>query len=254
MFPFALIERRPLKFLYHWAPFYLIIFLYDQFRAIADDLTQSVNFTLLPSLEQSLFGGIIPTVWLQERLLSAAHGALGTVLSFFYLGHFILPVAVLYLLWRKNLSVFRITIGAITLVSILGFITFALFPAAPPWMASLDGTIPKVERLILFHLNQLFTDWLPKLYANLSPNEVAPFPALHAAYPAVLFLASNKYFPRFKWLFLANTLIVSFTIVLFAEHYVIDIIAGWLYAFLSFVIINNLKLFLKVKGLRHKKR
>lgn len=240
IFPFALIEGRPLKFLYEWSPFYFVIFFYDLFRGIADDLAAGVNMSLLPGIERSLFGGIIPTVWLQESLGSIANGVLGTILTFFYFGHFILPVATLYLLWRKNLQVFRVGISTIALVSLLGFLTFLLFPAAPPWMASTEGVIPEVDRLIIFHLNRLFSsNTLPLYYLALSPNDVAPFPALHASYPMVLFLLSNKYFPRFKWFFLANVAIVSFTVILFAEHYVVDVVAGWVYALIALVLVIN---------------
>ena len=247
MFPFALIEKRPLKFIYEWSPFYFVIFLYDLFRGIADDLAAGVNMSLLPSIERSLFGGIIPTVWLQENLGSIANGVLGIILTFFYFGHFILPVATLYLLWRKDLQVFHVGIGTIALVSLLGFVTFLLFPAAPPWMASTEGVIPEVNRLIIFHLNRLFSsNTLPLHYLALSPNDVAPFPDMHASYPMVLFLLSNKYFPRFKWFFLANVAIVSFTVILFAEHYVVDVMAGWAYALAAFVVSKNFVYFKQI--------
>ncbi|GMR03307.1 MAG: phosphatase PAP2 family protein [Thermodesulfovibrionia bacterium] len=243
MFPFALIERRPLKFIYNWSPFYFVIFFYDLFRGIADDLTAGINFTLLPSLERAIFGGVIPTVWLQQSLDSISEGVFGTILTFFYFGHFILPVTVLYLLWRKNLKLFRIGLGSITLVSIFAFITFVIFPAAPPWMASIEGVIPETKRLVLFHLTRMLEPLaLPQIYIGLNPNEVAPFPSLHAAYATMFFLLSNKYFPRFRWIFLANTLVVSFTLVLFAEHYVVDVAAGWLYSLATFTIIEKLPL------------
>lgn len=241
MFPFALIERRPLEFVYQWAPFYFVIFFYDLFRGIADDLAQSANLTFLPTLERGFFGGIIPTVWLQEKLSVMARSSFGVVLAFLYFGHFVLPVLILYLLWRKDLRIFRVSVTAISLVSVMGFITFLLFPAAPPWMASDVGVIPEVNRLIVFHLNRLFSsNTLPQLYFALSPNDVAPFPALHAAYPVTLFLLSYKYFPRFKWLLFTNALVVSFTVVLFAEHYVIDVIGGWFYAVVAFFVAKNL--------------
>ncbi len=166
---------------------------------------------------------------------------LGIVMEAFYFGHFILPVVTLYWMWRHNAQDFRWAMGSIVLLSMAGFLTFALFPAAPPWMASYHGVIPKIHKLVSFHIESLLpgNHWL-EIYVQMNPNQVAPFPSLHAGYPLLLWLWSRRCFPRAQWFFLINVLVVCLTIVAFGEHYVVDLLAGWLYAWVSLIIMDQL--------------
>ncbi len=241
LFPLALIERDSKRFLLDWTPFYLVILAYDLFRGSADDLGQRVDFTTLPAVEKWLFGGILPTVWIQDNLLMVLLSWLGIVMEAFYFGHFILPVVTLYWMWRHNAQDFRWAMGSIVLLSMAGFLTFALFPAAPPWMASYHGVIPKIHKLVSFHIESLLpgNHWL-EIYVQMNPNQVAPFPSLHAGYPLLLWLWSRRCFPRAQWFFLINVLVVCLTIVAFGEHYVVDLLAGWLYAWVSLIIMDQL--------------
>ena len=79
----------------------------------------------------------------------------------------------------------------------------------------------------------------------LNPNPVAAMPSLHAAYPWLSFLALRKYSKKLGWFFLPYPILVWFSVVYLGEHYVIDVIAGVVYAQASFWIVNN---FDKVKS------
>lgn len=231
--PVAFLEKKPKDFLIHWLPFMMIIFAYDSFRSIADNLGRRVDYELLPLLERRICFGVLPTVELQQLFGENLRGAFGITLSLFYFGHFILPIICLYLLWRKNIWSFRRLCFSLALVSFLGFFTFALFPAAPPWLASQEKVIPNTDHTILFLLKALRAN-LPDIYIYMNPNKVAPFPSLHAAYPLLLFLSCRKEFPKLGSFLLVNLALVSFAIVAFAEHYVVDLLGGWIYAIFAY--------------------
>lgn len=245
--PLAFFEKKPLHFLIQWFPFVAIIFIYDSFRGIADELGARVNYETLPMWEKTLFGLVLPSEYLQNIWGASLRGDLGRFLCFIYFGHFILPLVFLYLLWRKNLSEFRLLCLSLAVVSCLGFITYALFPTAPPWMASAKGIIGPVQHLIVYHLNRLAVH-LPTVYMQMNPNPVAAFPSLHTAYPFILCLIASRSFPSLKLLLGLNFLLVCFTIVAFGEHYVVDLIAGVGYGISAFILSISLNKYLSMRN------
>jgi hypothetical protein len=242
LLPVALLEGRPQKFIKQWAPFYLLILLYDSFRGMADDLATRVEYVRLIHWEKFLFFGHIPTIWLQQKLYSHLTGILGHILAVFYFGHFILPVVFLYWTWRKNERAFLCFISCLCVLCFSGFMTFFLFPAAPPWLAAAKGILPPVKELIVYHIERLSGD-LPRIYVSMNANPVAAFPSLHAAFPLLWLLCGWKYFSKTSAaLLLVNTIGVAFAIVSFGEHYVVDVLAGWSYAAVSFYVTEQIAL------------
>ncbi len=120
--------------------------------------------------------------------------------------------------------------------------TFFLFPAAPPWLAAAKGILPPVKELILYHIERLSGD-LSRIYVSMNANPVAAFPSLHAAFPFLWLLCGRKYFSKTSAiLLLINMIGVAFAIVSFGEHYVVDVLAGWLYAAVSFYVTEQVAL------------
>jgi hypothetical protein len=70
-------------------------------------------------------------------------------------------------------------------------------------------------------------------------NEVAAVPSLHAAYP-LLFLLFFWTGAHWYWrvLLAAYPLAMAFTLVYSGEHYVSDILLGWVYAVTAFVLVK----------------
>ena len=72
-------------------------------------------------------------------------------------------------------------------------------------------------------------------------NNVAAMPSIHAAYPMLICLlfwrgASR----RTRVLLLAYPLCMAFTLVYTGEHFVTDIVVGWLYAAVTFSVGSKL--------------
>ena len=71
-------------------------------------------------------------------------------------------------------------------------------------------------------------------------NPVAALPSLHAAWPMVILLFVWKTAPRGRWLMVGYQLAMAFVLVYGGEHYVSDILLGYLYAVVAFVVVNRL--------------
>jgi membrane-associated phospholipid phosphatase len=242
LLPIAFIDGRPKQFLVQWAPFYIIILLYDSFRGFADDLASRVEYLRLIQWEKAIFAGHIPTQYLQYNHILLLNGWLGRVLAIFYFGHFILPVGLHYWTWKRNRQAFICCVSCLCFLSISGFITFFLFPAAPPWLASQKGFISPVSQIIMNHIEAVSL-YMHRIYIGMNANPVAAFPSLHAAYPMLWFLCGIRFFSRkVGMLLLVNAVVVAFTIVAFGEHYVVDVIAGWIYAACSYFFVAKVLL------------
>src|SRR5690606_4189913 len=174
---FALLTNRIKQFILDWSAFYLIIVVYDTFRALADNLNSRVNYTLLLLIERKLFFGSTPTEFLQSNFYQLLTGVPGMFLTSIYLLHFILPVMLLLYWWYTNMKLFRWYASTLALTSIVAFVFFLIFPAAPPWMIAKQNVI-QANRLLMENLDVLFANSQPLVF-QLSANPVAPFPSLH---------------------------------------------------------------------------
>jgi membrane-associated phospholipid phosphatase len=226
------------SFLRDWAPFAVMLLAYEAMRGIADDVGGGAHFQSLIDWERSLFGGVVPTIWLQERFYDPDHVrwydlvALGA-----YLGHFITPVGVALVFWLMDRAHYWRFITMLVLVSLLGFVIFLLYPAAPPWLAYREGYLDRVYPVIPDLLGALHVSQDPSwAYRQLSPNPVAALPSLHAAWPWLIFLSLWVWRRKAAWLFLPYPVVVWASIVYLGEHYVVDVLAGVLWATGTFVV------------------
>ena len=100
------------------------------------------------------------------------------------------------------------------LLSYSAFVTFILFPATPPWWATEYGYLTNGP-VTLTHF------MFPSLALVASPNPVAAFPSLHAAYPVYIALwGTMAWGRRAQWLWILP-LGVAFAAVYLGHHYVV---------------------------------
>jgi membrane-associated phospholipid phosphatase len=143
-----------------------------------------------------------------------------------------------YVLWLKDRAVFRRFAAALLTMSFASFIFFLLIPVAPPWLASIQGYLPHVEKII-DHTLPSNTTWF---YQHLNPNKVAAFPSLHQAFPVLGLFYAARLFGARAWPLLTPLalwcLLVCFSIVYLGEHYVIDAVGGAAVALGAFVAVE----------------
>lgn len=233
----ALLLAKPKAFLKDWSPFVVLFLAYEYLRGLVPSLGWTVNVHPLIRGDEILFGEL-PTLTLQNALFSPAGPRhYDYLFTLVYITHFTLPLGYALLLWVRDRGEFRRFLSALILLSFAGFFTYLFYPAMPPWMAAEEGLIPPVAD-VMGRTIGLFDrgPGLPSLYAFMAPNLVAAMPSLHAAYPAAIFLSALKVFGWRAGLFLPYALVVWVGIVYTAQHWVVDVIAGIVYALVAFAV------------------
>jgi PAP2 superfamily len=150
-----------------------------------------------------------------------------------YLSHYLVPFVVAGILWVRNRQRFLHWSRRFVTLSFLGFATYAVFPAAPPWMAARDGYLPGVHREGDVLLGKLQLDVVRDVFnANEAKfNQVAAVPSLHAGFTVLLVAFLWKKVPlALRPFLLLYPLTMSLALVARGEHYLTDVVLGALYA------------------------
>jgi membrane-associated phospholipid phosphatase len=231
----ASLRRFAAGLLLDWLPFAGMLALYDLIRGYADGLWLPAHAWPQIDVDRVIGFGVVPTVWLQRRLW---HG--GAHLRWYdyaawttYLSYFFVPTIVLAVLWIRSRDSFRRLATMVVGLSFAGCATYVLYPAVPPWLAAQEGLIPPVH-----HLFAVISGHMP--YVSFKPlwkkgtrydNPVAAVPSLHAAFTMLIavFLRARlrTRLRELLWLYPAA---MGFALVYSGEHYVFDILLGWVYA------------------------
>lgn len=240
--------RRPVRehvaFLRDWWPPFAVLLLYLYSRGVSDNLGAfDVSFTWPIEADRWLFGGTLPTEYLQAKLCavpcrqSLSPRWYDVVLTTVYYSHFFAALAIGAVLWKRNRSAwipYMRRYLAITLLSVAGYI---LYPMAPPWMAARDGYLTdNVSRITgrgWFDLTASARSTSPgagtTAQQDLSAigNQVAAMPSLHSALAIFIAWWVVVHFTNpWRWTVVLYPASMLFALVYYAEHYVIDEIAG----------------------------
>lgn len=142
-----------------------------------------------------------------------------------------MPVLVALLLWWRRERLYWPFVCGLIMLSFAGFITYVLFPAAPPWLASDNGYIDPIHRISSDIWAAMGVTNFSEVYSKISPNPVAAVPSLHAAYPTLMVLYVARAFGwRKTWWLALYPVSMWLGIVYLGEHYVFDVILGAAYA------------------------
>jgi hypothetical protein len=160
-----------------------------------------------------------------------------------YLTHFFASFVIAGVLWKVDYPSFRRFVPLFVGLTMLGYITYVLFPAMPPWLASETDHLPATTRIIPFVWNHLGIHAAAALFTggNRFDNNIAAMPSLHAAYPMLICLFFwKRSSPLVRAALITYVLFMAFTLVYTGEHFVIDEFVGWTYAITTFVVGSKL--------------
>ena len=260
-------RRRAITVVTDWLPFVLILMLYDWTRNVAVWLDMPTHWKLAADADFWMFG-VNPTVWLQSHIKFADPPWWEIIVSVVYMSYFVVPYATAAALWVKNRATWRRFAVCFIATSFIGLIGYTLVPAAPPWAAAKctaeqvadyphdpdcmyqpeglvednllgqvqpqqEGAAPYVERISTRGWQVLRVEAAGELIkgGQGKANLVAAIPSLHAGLTMMLALFM---WPRTKalgrTLFMGYALVMAFALIYTAEHYVLDIILGWVIA------------------------
>jgi membrane-associated phospholipid phosphatase len=263
-------RRNLLTVLVDFVPFAAVLVVYDYLRGISDSLGMPTWWHPQLDIDKAMFFGHEPTVWLQEQLLYPEPQWWDGLVALCYVSFFFLPYLTAAVLWlRSRRDFYRWALRFVAL-SFIGFAFFALTPAAPPWAAarctakqvadhpydpscidlpegayrhnllgSLSTHQPGVGGFVHRSVGQGFAE----LHLNFARNVirtgqggvdlVAAVPSLHAG---GILLFSIFFWRRLnRWwrpVLVGYPLLMAFSLVYTAEHYLSDVLAGWAVAVL----------------------
>jgi membrane-associated phospholipid phosphatase len=239
----ALVLRRGRLYLRDFGLFALLMLIYSELRGLAHVARPDPFYVPQLDLDKWLFGGTAPTVELQKWWWTGSVHWYDQVLIDVSKLHFIVPPLLAFALWnRRRALFFRFATSMLTL-SFAAAITFAVFPAAPPWAAGhalLTPTVTRIDDGSWSAVPRSFS-----LSSLIQPNPYAAIPSLHGGYAFLVFLfvAGLAWRTRWRWpavaVGVAYFLALSFARVYTGDHYVIDLVIGYAYAAAAFVGVNR---------------
>ncbi|WP_122818548.1 phosphatase PAP2 family protein [Nocardioides pantholopis] len=223
-----------------WWPFVLALVVYWLGRGLADQIGTPVHVTMPIRADEWLAGlvgadrtptEVLQAAWCAEPCAKALPPRWwDTVLTTVYASHFVAALTLGAVLWVRDhsgpMSEWRRWMRRFVTLNFLGLASYAAYPMAPPWMASRDGFLGEVARITGRGWSELDLH-RQNIVLHGMANKVAAMPSLHAGFAFLIaFYAIWRLQTRWRWLLLAYPLAMSTALVYFAEHYVIDAVAG----------------------------
>ncbi|WP_273732990.1 phosphatase PAP2 family protein [Mycolicibacterium septicum] len=270
--------RRMLYVIRDWLPFAVVLAAYDLSRGAATLVGRPTMWHWQVDADRWMFFGTVPTVWLQERLKLLHPPWWEVVISTVYMSFFILPYVVAGVLWLRDREEWKRFVRLFVGLSFAALIIYALLPAAPPWAAARcsaddvdggpsgpgcmfrsareavdggllgvmqdgrDGAHEWIERIVTRGWGKLNLHTATALIdqGQASVNLVAAIPSLHAGLTAaVAVFLWSRVNRGWRPVLVAYPLIMAFTLVYTAEHYVVDILLGWALAGVVLFALNR---------------
>jgi len=227
-----------------WLPLYVVLAVYALLRGYASHVLWGPFSRPQVAFDSFIGGGQPPTVTLQRWLFRANDLRPWDYVAWLtYMSHFFTSFIVAGVLWKRDHARFTRFVALFVGLTFLGYITYVLYPALPPWLASQTGHIPPITRIIPVVWDHVGIHGAGALFTgnNQFDNNIAAMPSLHAAYPMLLLLFFWKRArPAVRAILVAYVLAMAFTLVYTGEHFVLDEVVGWSYAIITFVVGGRL--------------
>jgi membrane-associated phospholipid phosphatase len=126
--------------------------------------------------------------------------------------------ALVWLTWKMDESMFRRTIAGLFFACTLGVSIFILFPTYVV-QPELHGT-------------DILSNILRSI--QIAGGDHDALPSSHIYITVLLALFYHYWYPQYKWLWLSIVVIVSLSTLFTQQHYILDVIAGYLTAWLGY--------------------
>lgn len=235
-------ETRWRRVIVDFVPFFVLLTIYDALHGAAGHWFLPHAIPQI-KIDEWMFGGTVPTVTLQHAFYTPGVAQVWDYAAFaVYMTHFILPYVAAGLLWKFDHERFHRWAALFVGLSFAAFLTYAIYPAVPPWMASQNAHLQPTAKVI----DEM---WAHIGFANGSSvfsatghfaNPIAAVPSLHEAYALLFTLFFWKRAGKWRPLLALYPMAMALTLVYTGEHYVIDIILGCLYATAVFIVGSRL--------------
>jgi membrane-associated phospholipid phosphatase len=218
----------------------LVVYFYS--RGLTDELGLPVHVQMPISFDTWLGHGQTPT----ERLQHAWCGDpcakdseprwYDVLFTTVYATHFLTGLTIAAVLWVRNRAEWIRWMRRYVIINFGALLVYIAYPMAPPWMASEEGWLDaEVVRITGRGWQDIGLGRFDLVLQGVG-NPVAAMPSLHAG---ITFLVAIYGIQRlrspWRWLLALYPVLMSTALVYYAEHYVVDLLAGALLAGLVLV-------------------
>ena len=232
-----------------WVPLLLIV-VYWLGRGLADEIGIAPHYTMPIRVDEWLGFGTVPTVWLQQEwcgepcLRTMPPRWYDVLFTTVYASHFLVALTLAGVLWVRNRDEWVRWLRRYITLLFAGLAIYVAYPMAPPWMAARDGYLPAVARITRRGWSELTVGDLELHRQTMimwgMGNKVAAMPSLHAGIAfLVVFWFITRLRTPWRWALLLYPLAMSLALVYYAEHYIIDAIAGGALALVVMVAVGR---------------
>ena len=193
----------------------------------------------LIAIDHAIFG-VHPTQWLYQY----SHPVITEVLQLAYSSFYILPMVLTIDLYRKRrMQAFRLTFLTLILGFYLSYFGYIAVPAIGPRFTLHEFSENANELPGVFSANKL------RHYTNLGesirPDTQSPeksvqrdcFPSGHTQITLLVMFLAFRYRARTRWLLAPGGTLLIIATVYLRYHYVVDVLAGIAFAFLTYPLM-----------------
>ncbi|MHA1686908.1 MAG: phosphatase PAP2 family protein [Candidatus Heimdallarchaeaceae archaeon] len=249
--------NHPLSWMLEWSPLFLITYVYRILVNMNENLIVprvhvKEPYMLEKSLFSWIFGGTMPNTWFYTHFRCSF---VTFIVGIVYFTDLFVPVGIMVYSWlRKDRKTFNFGGHLLATVGLYAVLTFAIYPAAPPWYVQQFGFSPPDIQFMenySWYLAARLTDFdqlirypfYQQFYTGMSRDFFAAIPSVHVAYGIVtIFIAYHRWKKKSLLLSLPYAMLVIFSAVYTNHHYLFDAVCGIICAFIALASTKLLQL------------
>lgn len=201
----------------------IFIVLYESISGLLPIFVGDIRYDAwIDSLDKQVFG-ISPTVWMQRLIFPL----LTEVLYLLYFIYFLMPVILIILLYR-NKEYREVEVSLFTLfINYYGaYIAYFFVPVEGPRYYLANEHTVSLDGLLLA---EPLRDFINKC----EPSTLDCFPSLHTSILIVITFLASRYYRKIFKSYVVLSIIIIFSLVYLRYHYILDILAGAIWALIS---------------------
>jgi membrane-associated phospholipid phosphatase len=232
--------QGPGRLIFDFLPLVAVLTAYDFLKGRTHHITGHVYTYPQIRFDEVVFGGTVPTVRLQQWFYTPGSPHVWDyLLVLVYLSYFFVPLATAALVWKFAHQWFSRYALMLVLLAAMALVTYALFPATPPWLAAKQHHIPDVSRVIKGLASQMHIR-MGRAFGTKTNlvNPIAAVPSLHFAVTFALTLFFWPRTKRWRWALVVYPMVMGLALVYLGEHYVFDLVIGASFAVVALIASN----------------
>ena len=226
-------------------PFLLVGITYDNLGWLTV-MHADVHVADVFELERALFGvgegplrETLPR-WFQTH----THAILDALCGIAYILYFPAVLVFAVVLFFRDQARMTTFAWAFFVLNILGMVTWVVFPVAPPWYVDAHGLGPAIldaapSAAGAARFDALFgISYFENFYAR-NTYIFGAMPSLHTGYPALVFVAALGLGRGYALGTALFTALVGFSAIYLNHHYLLDVLAGIIYAVVAYGVTRK---------------